>query len=99
MKKLLLILSTAFVLSLVGCSYDDSRLWDVIDKLEEEQEELEEKQEQMQEQIDAQQTLLNALANKLTITAITDTAEGYNIIFSDGSTAIIKDGEKGDKGD
>ena len=99
MKKLLLILSTAFVLSLVGCSYDDSRLWDVIDKLEEEQEKLEEEQEQMQEQLNAQQTLLNALANKLTITAITDTAEGYTIVFSDGSTAIIKDGAKGDKGD
>ncbi|MBR5829868.1 MAG: SusF/SusE family outer membrane protein [Tidjanibacter sp.] len=100
MKKLLLIFATALTLSFVGCSqFDDSRIWDAIDELEEEQEKLEEEQEKMQEQIDAQQTLLNALANNLSITSITPTAEGFLLTFSDGSTITVKHGEKGDKGD
>ena len=50
----------------------------------------------MQEQIDAQQAILNALANKLTITAVTETENGYIVKFSDGSTATISDGKDGD---
>ena len=100
MKKLLLLLVASLTMLFVSCSqFDDSRIWDAIDELEEEQEKLEEEQEKMQEQIDAQQTLLNALANNLSITSITPTAEGFLLTFSDGSTITVKHGEKGDKGD
>ena len=92
MKRLFLLFSTAFLGLMTCCTYDDSAILDKIAEMEKEQ-------EQMQEQLNAQQILLNALANKLTITAIVDTAEGYTITFSDGSTAVIKDGAKGDKGD
>ena len=93
MKKLLLLLVASLTMLFVGCSqFDDTRIWDAIDELEEEQ-------EKMQEQIDAQQTLLNALANNLSIVSITPTAEGFLLTFSDGSTITVKHGEKGDKGD
>ena len=99
MKKLFLLLTTALLGIMVGCSYDDSAILDKIAEMEKEQAEMEKEHEDLQSQIDAQQALLNALANKLTITAVTPTAEGYTITFSDGSTATIKDGAKGDKGD
>ena len=92
MKKLFLFIAFAAMGVLAGCSYDDSAILNKIDEMEKEQNE-------MQEQLDAQQTLLDALANNLTITAITQTDNGYTITFSDGTSMTIKDGEKGDKGD
>ena len=81
-------------MSFAGCSeaYDDK--W-ILDKFEE----MEKEHSDMQAQIDAQQTLLNALANNLSIIAITPTTEGYLVTFSDGSTLTVKHGDKGDKGD
>ena len=52
----------------------------------------------MQAQIDAQQTILNALANNLSVVSIIPTAEGYIILFSDNSAITIKHGEKGEQG-
>lgn len=93
MKRSLLFCATFFTLLFAGCMpFDDSRIWDAIDELEEEQ-------EKMQEQIDAQQTLLNALSNNLSITSITPTEEGFLLTFSDGSTITIKHGEKGEQGE
>ncbi len=92
MKKLFLLFTTALLGLMAGCTYDDGAIWDKFDEMEKEHSE-------MQEQIDAQQALINALANNLTITNITQIENGYTITFSDGSTATIKDGEKGDKGD
>ena len=59
MKRLVLLLSASLML-LVGCSFDDSALWKAIEQLKAEQEEL-------REQVATQQTLLNALSKKLTI--------------------------------
>ncbi|MBQ8367203.1 MAG: leucine-rich repeat protein [Alistipes sp.] len=92
MKKLFLFIAFAAMGVLAGCSYDDSAILNKIDEMEKEQNE-------MQEQLDAQQTLLDALANNLTITAVTQTDNGYTITFSDGTSMTINDGEKGDKGD
>ena len=77
---------------MVGCSYDDSAILDKIAEMEKEHDE-------MQAQLDAQQTLLDALANNLTITAVTQTDNGYTITFSDGSTITINHGEKGEQGE
>ncbi len=92
MKKLLLLLAPLTLGLMVGCSYDDSAILDKITELEKEQDE-------MQAQIDAQQALLDALANNLTITAVTQNDNGYTITFSDGSSMTIKNGEQGEKGD
>ncbi len=45
------------------------------------------------------QNLVNALEKKLTVTSIIEGSGQYTITFSDGTTATIKDGAKGDKGD
>ena len=89
MKKLFLLLTTALLGFMVGCSYDDSAILDKIAEIEKEQAEMEKEHEDLQSQINAQQALLNALANKLTITAVTPTAKGYTITFSDNQTIII----------
>ena len=89
MKKLLLITILAGLLA--SCSYDDSAILDRLAKIEKEQ-------KQMQDQIEAQQTLINALVKNLTITAVSETAEGYVVLFSDGSTITLKHGENGKPG-
>ena len=89
MKKLFLLLATLTLGLMVGCSYDDSAILDKIAEMEKEHDE-------MQAQIDAQQKLLDALANKLTITNVTQTSNGYTITLSDGTSMTIKDGEPGD---
>ncbi len=90
MKRLFLLLAPLTLGLMIGCSYDDSAIMDKIAEIEKEHDE-------MQAQIDAQQTLLYALANKLTITAVTQTDNGYTITFSDGTSMSIKDGEQGEK--
>ena len=92
MKRLFTLLVLLLALCVSSCSYNDSAIWGKITEMEKEQNE-------MQEQLDAQQKLLDALANNLTITAVTQTGNGYTITFSDGTSITIKDGEKGDKGD
>ena len=89
MKKLFLLLAPLTLGLMVGCSYDDSAILDKIAEMEKEHDE-------MQAQIDAQQKLLDALANKLTITDVTQTSNGYTITLSDGTSMTIKDGEPGD---
>ena len=89
MKKLFLLLATLTLGLVVGCSYDDSAILDKIAEMEREHDE-------MQAQIDAQQKLLDALANKLTITDVIQTSNGYTITLSDGTSMTINDGEPGD---
>ena len=89
MKKLFLLLAPLTLGLMVGCSYDDSTILDKIAEMEKEHDE-------MQAQIDAQQKLLDALANKLTITDVIQTSNGYTITLSDGTSMTIKDGEPGD---
>ncbi len=92
--KRLYFAALAAMMMFVGCSapYDDSAIWEKFDEMEQEHDE-------MQEQIDAQQTLLNALANNLSIVSITPTEEGFILTFTDGSTITIKHGESGKDGD
>ena len=89
MKKLFLLLAPLTLGLMVGCSYDDGAILDKIAEMEKEHDE-------MQAQIDAQQKLLDALANKLTITDVIQTSNGYTITLSDGTSMTIKDGEPGD---
>lgn len=90
MKRLVLLLSASLML-LVGCSFDDSALWKAIEQLKAEQEE-------MKEQLATQQTLLNALSKKLTIKTVHEDNRGIVVTFSDGSIIIIHHGEDGKDG-
>ena len=111
MKRFLFIAAATLVgLSLVGCSYDDSAIWDAMD-------ELEEKVEQNAEDIATLSALIEASNQGKVITSTEYNAEGVVLKFSDGSSITIKngkdgadgkdgengkdgaDGEKGEKGD
>lgn len=87
MKKLLRLSAIMAFGLLVGCSevYDDSELRAEIDDLK--------------ERIEDAETLLNALANNLTITSVEETKDGFVVTFSDGSTITVRHGEDGSNGD
>lgn len=96
MKKLFTLFALLALL-LTGCSmaYDDSEIVGRLDELEEDVDKL-------REEIEASKVLLNALANNLTTTSVSETEEGYIITFSDNSSIIVhhgKDGEQGVQGE
>lgn len=86
MRRLLFIFA-AVMMFFTGCTlpYDHSDILDRLDKLEEE--------------VKNTQTLLAALSNKLTITAVVETEQGYVITFSDDSEITIRHGEDGKDGE
>lgn len=91
--KRFLVFTSALLMLFVGCSkVDYDEIFNRLDNLEKDVDEL-------QETVNAQRILLNALANGLTINSVVETADGYVVTFSDGSTMTINHGEKGDKGD
>ncbi len=111
MKKLLLLFSAALTMLFVGCSqFDDSRIWDAIDELEDlyddldgRLEKLEEECQKMNTNIEALQTLVTALQNHDTITSIApikqgDEIIGYTITFSQSEPITIYHGTDGKDG-
>ena len=95
----------------MGCSqFDDSRIWDAIDELEDlfkdlddRVEDLEEACEKMNTNIEALQTLVTALQNHDTITSIApikqgDKIIGYTITFSQSEPITIYHGTDGKDG-
>lgn len=92
MKKFFTYALVALSLTLAGC-YDDSALWSEIEDLDGRVTSLEEAVKDANNDIGTLQTLLNALQNQVTITSVTETANGYVILFSDGKKAEIKNGE------
>ena len=86
MKRLLYAVVALVVALTVGCSeaYDDSQLKSEIDDLRERLEEVE--------------TLLNASAGNLSVTSVVESAEGYVVTFSDGSSITVRHGRDGADG-
>lgn len=74
--------------------YDDSALNTRIDGLEERVEAL----EQMNTDLQSIKTLIEALQNDVYIKTVTPTADGYDILLSNGETLSLKNGAKGDAG-
>ncbi len=88
-----------------SCKYDDDELWASVDDLTDRVTSLEAKANAANSDIQALQSIVSALQNKLTITSVEQTEDGYKITFSDGTTAVITNGktpvisvEKGDDG-
>ncbi len=111
MKKLLLMFAASLTMLFWGCTqFDDSRIWDAIDELEdlyddldERVEDLEEACEKMNTNIEALQTLVSALQNNDTITTIApikqgDKVVGYTISFSKSEPITIYHGNDGKDG-
>ncbi len=91
MKKFLVFTLVALSMTFTGC-YDDSALWNEIEDLDQRVTNLETVVEDVNNNIDALQTLVNALQNEVSIVSVTDTDNGYSILFSDGTTATITNG-------
>ena len=88
----------AMLAAMVGCSYDDEAIWNEIENVKDRVETLEESVIKTNEDIAALQTIVNALQKSLYVVSVTPTAEGYTIVFSDGTTAEIKNGKDGANG-
>ena len=82
MKRIIFSLAIAALL-MSGCYKDDIN-------------DLKDKYKDLQAQLDKQaqdyQTILSALQNQLTVTAVAPISGGYSIVFSNGSTVQVKEG-------
>ena len=93
MKKIWICLSIALIgITFTGCMYDDDDLWDAVDDVTNRVTKLEAAVQNANKNIDALQALITALQQQVTITSVTQTADGYTILFSDGKTATITNG-------
>ncbi len=87
-----IIICSLFTLS---CEYDDLELWQAVEDVEERVKKLEEAATQTNKEIAALKSLVNALENAVSVTSVTQTEEGYTILFSDGTTATLTNGKNG----
>ena len=93
MKKIWTILCLSVLFT--GCAYDDADVWESIDEINKKIKALEEKAEEMNGDISSINTIVNALNTGKTITAVTESASGYTVTFSDGSTISVMSGGAG----
>ena len=84
--------------ALVGCSYDDSEIWNEMEQIKDRVTTLEETVIKTNKDIVALQTLVNALQNNVYVVAVNTITEGYVIEFSDGTKATIANGKDGANG-
>lgn len=99
MKKIFFVALLCTAMLTQSCQtdvYDDSSLRTEIDDLKDRVTTLEELCEQINTNISSLQTIVTALQNKVTVSEVDETANGYIIRFSDGTTAIITNGQNGD---
>lgn len=99
MKKsyvLLLMISSLF--SLVGCTYDDTALWNEMEQIKDRVSVLEESVIKTNEDIQALYAIVNALKNQVFVTDVEQTEAGLTLVFSDGTTATINHGKDGTNG-
>lgn len=99
MKKILTFAAAAMLgLMATGC-YDDSELTSRVDVLETKVSDLEALCKTMNTDVSDLKTIMEQYKNAVTVMSVTETENGYEIIFSDGKTATITNGAKGEKGD
>lgn len=101
MRKL--ILFTLLIIGNIGCSddYDDSKLWDSINDLENRVTKLEELCQQMNTNISSLQEIVTALQKNESIKSVSTLTDGsgYLITFSSGKTITIYHGNNGTDGE
>ena len=78
-----------------SCEYDDAGIWNKVDELDDRVGKLEEAVKAANNNISSLQTLVNALNEKVTVESVITTENGYQIKFSDGTTANITNGKDG----
>ena len=87
MKRFLLILAAAAALVCSCNNYDDE-----IDNLENRLDQTESTIEIIKSKVEALNTLLEAISNGISIKSVTPVKDGFNIVFSDGSSYTIVNG-------
>lgn len=101
MRKLLPILITVLLLTLQSChKFDDSKLWEAINKNSQDIVELQELCHQMNSDIKTLKTIVAAIEDADYITNISPLADGsgYSITLNKYGTIIIQNGENGSNG-
>ena len=83
------------IIGLSACKYDDNELWDKVNSLTERVSSIEQQLSRMNADISAISTTANALQNNVYVESVTNTANGYDIKFTDGKTVSIQNGENG----
>ncbi|MBO5854007.1 MAG: hypothetical protein J6Q61_04655, partial [Bacteroidales bacterium] len=93
MKKVFTLLMVALVcVSMTNCN---RRIRQQIEELDERVTALEEIAKKTNADIVALQNIVNALQNNLYVTDVITTSDGYTIQFSDGTSAVISNGQDG----
>ena len=93
MKKVFTFLMVALVaFALTGCK---SKVWNEIDGIKERLTALEDAVQKTNSDIIALRNIVNALQNNVYVTNVETTADGYTIHFSDGTSAVITNGQDG----
>lgn len=82
-------------LTLASCEYDDSNLWNEVEEVKNRVTLLEEAAKKANGDISALQTIVNALQDKVYVTSVETSENGYTLNFSDGKTATISNGKDG----
>ncbi len=98
MKKLFVTLFTIGALVLGGCGddYDDGKLWDAVNSLDDRVTALESMMSRMNSDINSMSVIVNALQNNVYVTEVTQISEDvYQIVFSNGRTVNISNGKDG----
>ena len=93
MKLLGCLLAVLLMQTMTSCSYDDSDLWRSVNGLTERLDQLE---SSMQQEINSLKTILEKLNQKeVTVDSAVETATGWTITFSDGTSVEIAKGGSG----
>ena len=95
MKRIFGVIALVCAVAMSSCSskFDDGDLWNNINGLEDRVSKLEEQCKAMNTNIASLQTIVKALQNQKTVTKVEQTADGCTIHFSDGTTAVIRNGK------
>ena len=88
MKKIMLFVVAAIAVTTVGCSYDDSSIWEKFGEVD----------KRIEQNSRAIESLKDAVANNLSVVDVTQTEEGYILTLSDGSTITLYHGTDGTNG-
>ena len=83
------------VLTAVSCKYDDGELWDKVNSLDNRLTNIETQLTQMNTDISSVGTIVNALNEKVYVSSVENTDNGYVINFSDGQSTTITNGKPG----
>lgn len=83
---------------LQSCEYDDQKLWDSVNEMEDRIETLESSVTTANTNIATLQQLVSTLQTAVTITSVTPIENGYEINFSNGNKAQILNGADGTNG-